>query len=116
MKVLILRQVHIMNKVNFHIPINTKEQVIVRDEIAKFFMAEYGSVVLHFTEMMVDVNREIKLLPISVVSVYSEKITDNDVKFFKEMAVIISEKVGDSVLLEITKEITYIGTANIKEE
>ena len=105
-----------MNKVNFHIPINTMEQIVVRDEIAKFLMAEYGSVVLHFIEIMVDINREIKLLPVSVVSVYSDEITDNDVKFFKQLAVVISEKVGDSVLLEITKEITYIGTANIEEE
>ena len=105
-----------MNKVNFHIPINTMEQIVVRDEIAKFLMAEYGSVVLHFTEIMVDINREIKLLPVSVVSVYSDEITDNDVKFFKQLAVVISEKIGDSVLLEITKEITYIGTANIEEE
>ena len=104
-----------MNKVKLHIPIHTTEQIVIRDEIAKFLMNEYEAVVLHFTEILTDVAGQVKLLPVSVVSVYTDEITNNDIKFFKELAFVISEKVGEPVLLEITKEIIYVGTANMRE-
>lgn len=105
-----------IDKVKLYIPINTPEQRIVKDEIAKILSNSYETVILKFTEVVKTIDREVYLFPISIVEVYVKEVTDGELNFFKNLANIISEAIGDSVVLEVVKESFYIGTAGIKED
>lgn len=100
-----------ISKVKFHIPIVVPEQIVVRDEIAKELAKDAQAVILSLEEGVKEVNGEYHLFPVSVVEVYLENIGDQMLDYFKQVASIIAERVGDSVVLEITKETSYIGTA-----
>lgn len=105
-----------IDKVKFHIPINTPEQRMVRDEIAKSFSLEFEAVVMKFEELIKFAdNGEPLLFPVSVVEVYLDEVTDDLLEFFKEVAEVIADKIGDSVVLEVTRESLYVGTAGIKK-
>lgn len=105
-----------IDKVKLHIPINTPEQRVVRDEIAKTLAKSYDAVVLTFTEVVKTVDDRPYLFPTSIVEVYVKKVTDAELNFFKELADVISQVIGDSVVLEVVRESIYIGTAGIKED
>ena len=105
-----------IDKVKLHIPIHTPEQIVIRDEIAKTLLLEYEAVVLHLTEHLIIVNDKPMLFPVSIVEVYVKKVTDDELEYFKDLAVIISDAIGDSVTLEVTRESIYHGTTEIRED
>ena len=105
-----------IDKVKLYVPINTPEQRVVRDEIAKSLAASYQAVILTFTEVCKLVDKEPYLFPVSIIEVYVKKLTDEELNFFKELADVISNAIGDSVVLEVVRESVYIGTAGITED
>ena len=105
-----------IDKVKLYIPINTPEQRVVRDEIAKTLAKSYDAVVLTFTEVVKAIDKQVYLFPTSIVEVYLKEVTDAELDFFKELADVISQAIGDSVVLEVVRESIYIGTAGIKED
>ena len=100
-----------IDKVKLYIPINTVEQRVVRDEIAKTLAKSYEAVILTFTEVLMDIDKKICLFPVSIVEVYVKEVTDEQLNFFKDLASVIAKSIGDSVVLEVTRESIYIGTA-----
>ena len=104
------------DKLRLHIPIQTSEQIVIRDEVAKMLSKESNAVVLTFEELVKVVDGTHKLFPVSIVEVYRDKITDDVLNYFKELAVVIASKIGDSVVIEVMRESIYLGTAEPKED
>jgi uncharacterized protein with ATP-grasp and redox domains len=100
-----------INRVRIHIPINTPEQIVVRDEIAKILSRDYKAVIFEFEEIVKVIDGELMSCPFSIVVIYMDSFSDELLSYFKELAVVISKEVGDSVVLEVTRESIYIGTA-----
>lgn len=105
-----------MNKVKLTIPIQTPDQIVVRDHLAKILSKDYNAVVIEFSETTKIVDGEILKFPLSTLIIYVNKISDNLLAYFKDFSVLISELIDDSVLLEITSESVYVGTAQPKED
>jgi len=105
-----------INKVKIHIPISTPEQIIVRDEMAKIFSRDYKAVILEHEEVIRLIDGKIKSFPVSIVIVYMDNFSDELLSYFKELAVVIAKEVDDSIVLEVTRESVYIGTAESKED
>lgn len=99
-----------MIKVKLFIPVNTTEQRVVRDEIAKSLASSYEAVTLTFTEVCKIVEGKPYLFPTSIIEVYVKELPNEELNYFKELSNIISEAIGDSVVLEVIKQTTYIGT------
>ena len=104
-----------INKVKIHIPINTMEQIVIRDEVAKSLTKDYKVVVLSLIEAVKLIDKKPYLFPVSVVTIYIEELTDEDISYFKELTTSISRTTGDNILLEITREILYMGTAIMED-
>ena len=105
-----------IDKIRLYVPINTVEQRLVRDEIAKVLAKSYDAVILTFIEVVRMIEGKDYLFPFSIVEVYVKEVTDEQLRFFKDLASVIATNVGDSVVLEITRESIYIGTAEAKED
>ena len=95
-----------MDEVKIHIPIDTDEKLIIRDEIATSLSLSYDVVIIEFDNILLS----------SVIKIYLHEFTDDEYNFFKELVNLISEKVGDSILLEATKVIRIIGIPEIIED
>lgn len=106
---------HFRDKIRFYIPIGTPEQVIIRDEVAKKLSKEY-TIVIGYMDTVRDVDGTPMIFPISKVEVFVEDITDEDLEFFKHLAGLIAAQVGDSVVIEVTRETSYTATARYNVE
>lgn len=104
------------DRIRFHIPITTPEQVVIRDEIARGLAKEFRAVILSLEEFVKKVDGEYHIFPVSVVEVYLNSMSDKKLKYFKELSSLIAAQIGDSVVLEVGREISYIGTAGTKED
>lgn len=100
------------SKIKIHIPINTPEQIIVRDTIAKLLAKESQPVIIKFEELISKVNDESKRFSFSILEIRMEEFDDRDLNDLKELVQIIADKVGDSVVLEVVNESVYLGTAS----
>ena len=105
-----------INRVRIHIPIHTPEQMVVRDEIAKILSRDYKAVIFELEEVVKIIDGELTSCPFSIVVVYMDNFSDELLTYFKELAVVISEQVGDSIVLEVTRESIYVGTAEPRED
>lgn len=99
------------NKVRFHIPIHTPEQMVVRDEIARQLMKDYDAVILHLEYSIKLIKGKTVSFPISIVEIYTGDITEELLEYFKELTMIIAKEIKGSVVLEVTRESIYTGTS-----
>lgn len=88
-----------MNKVKIYLPITTDEQRFIKDEIAKSLKNKYDIVIIHF----------LSSCNYSIIEVLVHDMSVHEVRFFKNFVDSISDRVGESILLQIHQELEYIG-------
>lgn len=104
-----------INRIKIHIPVQTPEQIVIRDEVAKHLSEQFPTI-LSYVEFLKKVDGKIKLFPISIVTVYIDEMTDYDLDYFKKLVDVIASKVADSVILEVVRESIFMGTAQPTED
>jgi hypothetical protein len=106
-----------LSKVIMHIPIHTEENLLIRDAVARRLATQCDEVILEYVEHVKDVDGVPRAFPMSRLNIYVSKITDANIEFFKRLAMVVSSVINEPIVLEITKESSYIATAEyITEE
>ena len=100
------------DKVKFYIPVGNVLQMAIRDELVKRLAPDYDAVVIHCGQYAKQSKKDTKLCSLSIVEVYVDEVTEIRLEYFKALTDFLSQQIGDSVMVEIIKNIAYIGTAN----